>query len=102
MPKHSRKRQRTGRSGLPLGSRVALTDDASKDDEERRLESMLFGTPFVPSGKGKGPKGLLAVDDQEKYQVGDAGKELEGLLDTDVSSRKFGLACLLNRVWRLC
>lgn len=90
MPKHSRKRQRTDKGSenysQPLGARTLLTDDASKDDEERRLESMLFGTPFVPSGKGKGPKDLIVVDDDEENETGqDAGRELEGLLDTDVS-----------------
>lgn len=89
MPKHSRKRQRTDKGSenysQPLGAQTLLTDDASKDDEERRLESMLFGTPFVPSGKGKGPKDLIVVDDDEEHDIGeDAGRELEGLLDNDV------------------
>lgn len=90
MPKHSRKRQRTDKGSethsQPLGARVSLTDDATKDDEERRLESMLFGTPFVPSGKGKGPKDLILVDDDAEDEFGqENGRELEGLLDTDVS-----------------
>lgn len=53
---------------------------------------MLFGTPFVPSGKGKGkgPRDLIVVDDDDddEGEGGEAeggGKELEGLLDTDVS-----------------
>ncbi|KAJ7052432.1 WD40-repeat-containing domain protein [Mycena amicta] len=36
MPKHPRKRQKT------------VVDDADKDDEERRLESLLFGTKYTP------------------------------------------------------
>ena len=53
MGKHSRKRQRTDDAAPPLGAQFALADDASKDDEERRLESLLFGKPYVPRGEAK-------------------------------------------------
>ena len=83
MAKHARKRQRTdaaaSESAQPLGSRTALADGA-KDDEERRLESLLFGVPFVPSDDGED-------DGEEPGQGGEdagMGKELDGLLDTDV------------------
>ena len=96
MAKHSRKRQRlekaTESDSLPLGARPSLTDDASKDDEERRLESLLFGTPFVPSGKGK--ETILVVgnesDGGDEANAGGAA-EFEGLLDDDVSDRHANL-----------
>ncbi|KAF8272408.1 WD40-repeat-containing domain protein, partial [Lactarius quietus] len=50
MGKHTRKRLRKDRSAheraIPLGAAVQL-DDEVKDDEERKLESLLFGKPFV-------------------------------------------------------
>jgi U3 small nucleolar RNA-associated protein 18 len=74
-----------------LGSVVSLTDDASKDDEERRLESLLFGTPFVPSGKKKNSV-LVSSDHEDEENDGDSDgkfvavdKELENLTDADVS-----------------
>ena len=96
MAKHSRKRQRlekaTESGPLPLGARTSLTDNASKDDEERRLESLLFGTPFVPSGKGKDT--VLVVgnesDGGDEASAGGAA-EFEGLLDDDVSGRRVSL-----------
>ncbi|KAL0950558.1 hypothetical protein HGRIS_007362 [Hohenbuehelia grisea] len=91
MAKHGRKRQKTGKEASqpqPLGSHNSLLDDAEKDDEERRLEELLFGTPFVPSeGKGKG-KDLdlsLGLDDDGLESVDrGVGKEMEGLLDSDL------------------
>ena len=87
MGKHPRKRQRKDRpaqkSVAPLGTAALLDDDADKDDEERRLESLLFGKPFV-SGRGKG---VTAIEDvQEEYDGADVtAAELEGILDSDVS-----------------
>lgn len=57
-----RKRQRTSKARedgshaeKPLQSQAAslerLVDDESKDDEERRLESFLFGAKYVPKEK---------------------------------------------------
>ena len=90
MGKHPRKRQRKDRpaheSVAPLGTATLLDDDADKDDEERRLESLLFGRPFV-SGRGRG---VAAIEDGEEDKDDDGGAdvitaELEGMLDSDVS-----------------
>jgi U3 small nucleolar RNA-associated protein 18 len=87
MGKHPRKRQKTNASSMPLGdgdnARLEmLLDDESKDDEERRLESMLFGVKYVPRGKGKSKE----PDDGE--EGGDAldfgGRGMDHLLDNDV------------------
>jgi U3 small nucleolar RNA-associated protein 18 len=86
MGKHARKRQRKDRptheSMVPLGTKT-LDDDVDKDDEERRLESVLFGKPFVVGGGSN----VAVIDSQEE---GDEGvdvtaAELEGMLDSDVS-----------------
>ncbi|EPQ61287.1 WD40 repeat-like protein [Gloeophyllum trabeum ATCC 11539] len=88
MGKHARKRQRTGRAQHeevhPLGTVASTHDDAGKDDEERRLESMLFGTPYVPSQKQN--KNILVVSDEDGEDVQEerGGRELEHLLDTDL------------------
>ncbi|KIK02674.1 hypothetical protein K443DRAFT_677402 [Laccaria amethystina LaAM-08-1] len=87
MGKHPRKRQKTNASSMPLGdgdnARLEmLLDDESKDDEERRLESMLFGVKYVPRGKGKSKE----PDDGE--EGGDAldfgGRGMDHLLDNDL------------------
>lgn len=67
---------------------MSVTDDTNKDDEERRLESLLFGVPFVPSEKGKGNRDVLIIsEDEEDEELGavSGSKELENMLDTDVS-----------------
>ena len=88
MVNHPRKRQKTRRCTpeevRPLGSYVSLTEDANKDEEERRLESLLFGTPFVRSGKEKTQ--LAPHSDEDDGEVLGDGKELENLTDADVSS----------------
>lgn len=96
MPKHTRKRQKLAKDEAvkPLGSNhlAVLTDDASKDDEERRLESMLFGTPYVPSSSSSSSKkktGLdveagLVITDEEEPDAGAESKELEHMLDSDL------------------
>jgi U3 small nucleolar RNA-associated protein 18 len=87
MGKHARKRQRKDRpkveSVVPLGTEVLLDDDdVNKDDEERRLESLLFGKPFVKGRRSH----VTAVDspgeDEESVDV--TAAELEGMLDSDV------------------
>ena len=68
----------------PLGSQVAnpsLLDDASKDDEERRLESMLFGKKYVPVPQHDAD--ILVVSDGEGEDA-DVGQELQNMMDTDV------------------
>ncbi|KAI6018885.1 WD40-repeat-containing domain protein [Pisolithus marmoratus] len=94
MPKHTRKRQKLTRDEAvqPLGSKhlAALTDDASKDDEERRLESMLFGVPYVASSSSSKKKRGMEVEagsvitDEEEPDTGADSKELEHMLDSDL------------------
>ncbi|CCL98939.1 uncharacterized protein FIBRA_00946 [Fibroporia radiculosa] len=87
MAKHARKKQKiaakpvnTLEQSEPLGSLASLTDDTSKDDEERRLESLLFGTEYKPR---KDSSNLIILDDEsEDGHVGE--KELENLLDSDL------------------
>jgi hypothetical protein len=90
MGKHARKKQKTGKRGQddsqPLGSHSALTHVAEKDDEERRLESLLFGVPFVPSAK-EGENLLVLSDDEETPE--DDERELENMADVDVRQQRF-------------
>ncbi len=78
MPKNPKKRQRLNGSSQKKSQASAtlerLLDDASKDDEERRLESMLFGVPYVTSLKDSIPEG----EDE------DGGRPMAALLDSDV------------------
>ncbi|KAI0045734.1 WD40 repeat-like protein [Auriscalpium vulgare] len=88
MGKHARKRQRTAKvptgDVVPLGAALNVADDAGKDDEERRLESMLFGKPYIPSDEGK-DRVITVADDEEDEDVDeDVDPELEGMLDTDL------------------
>jgi len=93
MPKHPRKRQKT--SGNPHGiltsqikeERLAMImDDENKDDEERRLESLLFGVKYRPRDGGK-VKDSDESGDQESDgggEVGGGGGGMRHLLDQDV------------------
>ena len=85
MGKRASKRPKMGKETVtqiqPLGTHPSLLDDAAKDDEERRLESMLFGTNYVPAPQDS--SNILVVSDEENGEV-DAGKELQNLTDTDV------------------
>lgn len=78
MPKNSKKRQRLDNPPKKKSQASAtlerLLDDDSKDDEERRLESMLFGVPYVPSSKG------AVLEDEDE----DGGRPMAALLDSDV------------------
>ena len=88
MGKHARKRQRKDRpaeSVAPLGTAALLDDDADKDDDERRLESLLFGKPLISA---RGTK-VTAVDEnlaEENDGADVTAAELEGMLDSDVSN----------------
>lgn len=92
MPKHPRKRQKKSHQHVPqdvASSKTArldlLLDDESKDDEERRLESMLFGVKYVPQEKKKGKMISTIVDDDEQMEELDGeGRGLQHLLDQDV------------------
>ncbi|KAI0960982.1 hypothetical protein AcV7_000207 [Taiwanofungus camphoratus] len=88
MARHARKRQRTAKSAVeqneavqPLGSVVSLMDEDSKDDEERRLESILFGKAYLPS-EGSGNNMPFVSDDEQEHET--AGEELQNLLDADL------------------
>jgi U3 small nucleolar RNA-associated protein 18 len=89
MGKHARKRQRKDKpnheSVVPLGTNVLLDDDASKDDEERRLESLLFGKPFAVGRRDNVAAADNMEDGGEDLDV--TAAELEGMHDSDVSYR---------------
>ena len=102
--KHSRKRQKTGKQPSskpksklrlvaldddgdfgPLGSNKRVWEDEDKDDEERRLESVLFGKPYVPSSKGR--TGGESDEEDEGLPEADmdlAGNEFANLMDSEV------------------
>ncbi|KAG2023963.1 CGI-48 family protein [Coprinopsis cinerea AmutBmut pab1-1] len=73
MAKHPRKRQKTSKddTAVVIDKKQAnlerLLDDSTKDDEERRLESMLFGTKYVPR-KGK-EREMFGGDDEDDEEV---------------------------------
>lgn len=97
MGKHARKRQRKDKpaheSFAPLGTAVILDDDADKDDEERRLESLLFGKPLVSGRRSKVTTFEDVSESGDGVDVPSA--ELEGMLDSDVSYHWHTLAnCL--------
>jgi U3 small nucleolar RNA-associated protein 18 len=97
MAKHPRKRQKTsktsGNSHETTSSRLKeerlamIMDDENKDDEERRLESLLFGVKYRPRDGGK-----VKDSDESGDQEGDESSEEEDgegggmrhLLDQDV------------------
>ena len=80
MPKHARKRQKTSKDVYDPKAEArkanlnVLLDDSAKDDEERRLESALFGTKFTGKGKEK-----EVVDDDELLGLNEAVAESRGL-----------------------
>jgi len=107
MGKQSRKRQKTSKKVAiqPLGSRT-FVDDTNKDDEERRLESVLFGVPYVTSGESKGKRrddaaAAVVISDDEDRAAGENLKELENMLDSDVRRPLFDStdSRLLRRAW---
>ncbi|KAG1814317.1 WD40 repeat-like protein [Suillus subaureus] len=83
MVKNPRKRQKTGKiqhKPVPLGAN--LLNDASKDDEERRLENLLFGVPYAPEKAGKE---IMVISDEEAEDgQHEVGREFENLLDSDL------------------
>ena len=102
--KRSRKRQKTGKNSSskskpksrlvpldddsdfePLGSSKRVWEDEDKDDEERRLESVLFGKPYVPSSKGR--TGGDSDEEDEGIPEADVdlgGNEFANLMDSEV------------------
>ncbi|KAK7471295.1 U3 snoRNP protein [Stygiomarasmius scandens] len=90
MPKHTRKRQKLSASTSESkegqqNMLEALIDDANKDEEERRLENLLFGTTFNAKDKGKGKSSVWKDDeDGEESEEEVGGREMENLLDGDL------------------
>jgi hypothetical protein len=69
----------------PLGSSKHTWEDEDKDDEERRLESVLFGRPYVPSSKGRARDESDGEDeDMPEAGVDLAGNEFANLMDSEV------------------
>lgn len=86
MVKNSRKKQKLAsesRPDQPLGSQNILDEDAEKDDEERRLESILFGKTFTARAKSSKEHVVIVSDDEEDLHGG-GGNVLEHLQDEDV------------------
>ncbi|CAL1696799.1 unnamed protein product [Somion occarium] len=85
--KRSQKRQKTENAAdtlQPLGSKAALLDDSAKDDEERRLESALFGVPYVPGRKKDEHVLLLSDNEDDEHNDLAGGNELQALMDSDL------------------
>lgn len=73
MPKDTEKsRKRQKREAEP---------EAAKDDEERRLESLLFGVPYTPDGE----EFTITIPDDEEDAEEEEDKEMAVLKDSDVS-----------------
>jgi U3 small nucleolar RNA-associated protein 18 len=84
MGKRTNKRQKLRVKEVePLGVHnvTNFLDNSNKDDEERRLESMLFGTSYAPSASNKH---VLVVSDDEDDDALGGGTEFQTVLDTDV------------------
>jgi len=82
MGKHSKKRQRTTAQEdaseiNPLGHESALNDTNSKDDEEKALEVLVFGSSAVT---GVFSNQEMVANDLDV----DVGGGLENLMDSDV------------------
>lgn len=78
----SHKRQRFEKP-QPLGSASIALDDSTKDDEERRLESLLFGTQHTP--RSRNDANILVIsDDEGDERAVEGGNELQTILDSEV------------------
>lgn len=100
MTKHSRKRQklhnddkrdkknnrREKAQRVPLGTPRLVDTETEKDDEERRLESMLFGTKFV-STDVSGMEFMVSDDEgvgERLHGQEEGAGQLQHLSDSDV------------------
>lgn len=63
-----------------------LLDDENKDDEERKLESLLFGVKYEPRNKGIGKGAGNNTDESEREEVEEGGRGMQHLLDQDAST----------------
>ena len=69
----------------PLGSSKRAWEDEDKDDEERRLESVLFDKLYVPSSKGRaGDESDEEDEGMPDADVDLAGNEFANLMDSEV------------------
>jgi U3 small nucleolar RNA-associated protein 18 len=88
MVKHARKRQKTSDIVHDVQSSQIkegrIMDDENKDDEERRLESLLFGVKYRPRDEDE----MKNSDEREGYRSREEEEERGGgmghLLDQDV------------------
>lgn len=93
MGKRASKKQKLEQKAVqevePLGAQnaAALLDDAAKDDEERRLESLLFGTKYVPAPSNEHVLVLSDDDDDDDEDILGGGTEFQAVADTDVRTR---------------
>ena len=67
-----------------MGSNKRVWEDEDKDDEERRLESVLFGKPYVPPSKGRAGGGSEEDEDMQEADIDLAGNEFANLMDSEV------------------
>lgn len=96
MAKHAKKKQKTSKTAYQNAPDSTarlnlLLDDSTKDDEERRLESALFGVKYNSGGSGKGKeKAIIDLDDEGEEMIAgtDGGRALAHLEDTDVSLKR--------------
>lgn len=88
MARHTRKKQRRQeKEENPLGSVPYIDNDAEKDDEERRLESLLFGKEYRPESNAKGKQREDAdTDEEDEEELNGGGNATAALRDEDVSS----------------
>ncbi|KAF6758824.1 WD40-repeat-containing domain protein [Ephemerocybe angulata] len=92
MVRHAKKKQKTSKTTAvnvhDTSARLdLLLDDSTKDDEERRLESALFGVKYAPGGSGKGKEKPIELDDEDEEEItaqADGGRALAHLEDTDL------------------
>ncbi|RXW17116.1 hypothetical protein EST38_g8737 [Candolleomyces aberdarensis] len=91
MARHAKKRQKTSKTtyqNVPdKSSRLELLlDDSTKDDEERRLESALFGVKYNVGGSGQGKGKAIESDDEDEDPLlqDDGGRALAHLQDEDL------------------
>ncbi|KAF8584954.1 WD40 repeat-like protein [Ramaria rubella] len=89
MGKHSKKRQRTTVNNdnepsetEPLGTAKKLADDDVKDEEEKRLEALLFGTTFPSSTTAKTQS--MGLENGVRQVDVEHGGELSNLMDSDL------------------
>lgn len=88
MANHRRKRQKTSdtqRFGQNKEARLALLlDEESKDDEERQLESLLFGVKYEPRNRSAGAGAGDSANESERGEREEGGRGMQHLLDQDV------------------